>query len=123
MRQKKKESATPDTPSIGSKLAIVAASCLAELSDDAAMELGRGLATLLKRFSWATQGSFTPESGLFDTFMLAAFQNRDPETVRRWCEDREITLRKTGRPNSYKGSEVIEAARGADDGEGAAGKK
>lgn len=113
---------TANNQDFANTMAIVVGAFVEHLDDEAAVELGRGLANLVKRFTIACHGAYTPEFGMFDTFMLAALQNREVDTVRKWCESKSVPLRKAGRPNSFKGADVIEAARGGDDGEVAAGK-
>ncbi|MCC7422289.1 MAG: hypothetical protein IT428_18580 [Planctomycetaceae bacterium] len=119
---KNEEFTTGDAAKLARVGAMIVGSFLESVDDDAAIELGRGLARLVQRFAWGLQGTFTPEGGMFDTFMLAMFQDRDPNTILRWCKEHDVPLRKAGRPFSYKGSEIVDAARGASDGEEASGK-
>lgn len=113
---------TPDVSKLSEVASIVLGSFLEHLDEAAAVELGRGLATLVKRLGWACLGQWTPAAGMFDTFMLAALQNREPDTARKWCEANEVPLRKAGRTNAFTGADVIEAARSARHGEETAGK-
>ena len=66
---------------------------------------------VLKRIGWMLQGTYTPEQGMYDLMMLAGLQGRDPETIRRWAEANSVPLHKAGRANSYRGEDIVRAAR------------
>ena len=84
----------------------------------AILSLIRTFPDIGSRLKFLLHGTFTPEGGLFDTNMLAFLQNREPDTIRKWAETRDVPVHKTGKQNSYRGADVVAAARmsgGAED--------